>query len=406
LRPEAREAVARLKAAGYRVVMLSGDAPETVARVAAQIGLDEAHGAMAPDGKAQYLRDRKHAGERAAFVGDGVNDAPALAEAALGVAVAGAADVAGQAAAITILKPDLRLVAPALDIAGRTRTKIRQNLFWAFVYNLVGLPLAALGWLTPSVAGAAMALSSVSVVSNASRLSAWRPEAGLPSLALAVLRWALILGLFVPAGLTLLYAIAPPPATILMLGRMAEGEGWDYRWTPLDRISPNLVRAVIASEDQGFCRHAGFAWDEIDAAVRQAERDGGPVRGASSISQQTAKNVFLWPGRSYLRKGVEAYFTVLIEALWSKRRIMEVYLNVAEMGPGVYGAEAAARHWFQKAAKDLTAREAAALAAILPSPRRYRAAQPGGYIAGRIGTIAARAASVGRNGMADCVLRP
>lgn len=406
LKPEAAESVAMLRKAGYRVVVLSGDAPETVRRVAQDLALDEAYGGLSPDDKARFLRERAAKGERAAFVGDGVNDAPALSEAALGVAVANAAGVAGEAAAITIVKPDLRLLPAALDIANRTRGKIRQNLFWAFVYNIVGLPLAALGLLSPVLAGTAMALSSASVVANASRLSSWAPGAGLTPVLAFLLRWFLILAVFVPFLWVMLYAVAPVPGTLLMAGRMLEGDGARYDWTPIEDISPNLVRAVIASEDQSFCGHAGFAWDEIEAAVKRAEKTGKPVRGASTITQQTAKNAFLWPGRNYLRKGVEAYFTVLIEAFWSKRRIMEVYLNIAEWGTGIFGAEEASQHWFKKSARDLTVREAAALAAILPNPRKYKAAQSGPYIAGRTSVITRRAGGVRAAGGASCVLKP
>jgi P-type Cu+ transporter len=406
LKPEARAAVQALRADGYRVVILSGDTPETVARVAAELGVDEALGGLSPHDKADYLRQRAEAGERAAFVGDGVNDAPALSQAALGVAVANAAGVASEAAAITILKPDLRLLPAALDIANATRNKIRQNLFWAFLYNVAALPLAALGLLSPAIAGAAMALSSATVVGNAGRLSKWTPEGGLPSLFALLLRWILIIGVFAPVLWVLIYALLPPPGTLLMAGRMIEGDGARYSWRPLEQISPNLVRAVIASEDGRFCDHGGFAWDEIEAAMRRAEKTGQPARGASSITQQTAKNAFLWPARSYVRKGVEAYFTVLIEAFWGKRRIMEVYLNIAEWGPGVFGAEEGAQYWFKKPAKDLTVREAAALAAILPNPRTYKAAKPGPYIAVRTSVITRRAGGVRASGDANCVLKP
>lgn len=406
LRPEAIACVTQLREAGYRVAILSGDAPETVARVAQDLGVDEAHGGLSPQDKADFLRARAAQGDRAAFVGDGVNDAPALSAAALGVAVANAAGVAGEAAAITIVKPDLRLLPAALDIANRTRGKIRQNLFWAFIYNVIGLPLAALGLLSPAVAGAAMALSSVSVVANASRLASWTPGASIPSVFAFLLRWFLVLAVFIPVLWVLLYAVLPVPGTLLMLGRMIEGDGARFTWTPIENISPNLARAVIASEDQSFCDHAGFAWDEIEAAMRRAEKTGKPIRGASTISQQTAKNAFLWPGRHYVRKAAEAYFTVLIESFWTKRRIMEVYLNIAEWGPGVFGAEEAAQHWFKKSAKDLTMREAAALAAILPNPRYYKAAQSGPYIAGRTNTITRRAGGVRANGGALCVYKP
>jgi monofunctional biosynthetic peptidoglycan transglycosylase len=221
-----------------------------------------------------------------------------------------------------------------------------------------------------------------------------------------LLRWFAILVVIVPFVWVVLYALIPVPGTLLMAGRVLEGDGARYSWTSIESISPNLVRAVIASEDQSFCDHAGFAWDEIEAAMKRAEKTGKPARGASTISQQTAKNAFLWPGRSYIRKGVEAYFTVLIESFWSKRRIMEVYLNIAEWGPGIFGAEEASQHWFKKPAKDLSVREAASLAAILPNPRKYRAAQSGPYIAGRTSVITRRAGGVRVSGGAACVLQP
>lgn len=220
-------------------------------------------------------------------------------------------------------------------------------------------------------------------------------------------RLLLILGLIVlllPVGGVLAHAVVPPPTTLLMLARVIEGEGIDYRWRSLDRISPRLVEAVIASEDARFCSHRGFDMRAIEQAMERNRR-GGRVRGGSTISQQTAKNVFLWPRRSWIRKGLEAGYTVLIETFWSKRRIMEVYLNVAEWAPGVYGAEAAAQYWFRKSAADLTASEAARLAAVLPSPRRYQAASPGPYVRRRAGRVQAAMGTVRGDGLAACVLR-
>ena len=176
-----------------------------------------------------------------------------------------------------------------------------------------------------------------------------------------------------------------------------------HRWIDYDQISPHLKRAVIAAEDAKFCEHNGFDFQAIEKAY-EANAQGKKLRGASTISQQTAKNVFLWPGRDWVRKGFEAGYTVLIETLWGKRRIMEVYLNVAEWAPGVYGAEAASRHWFDKSADKLTAREAARLAAILPSPLKWKAAQPGPYVKRRSGKIGKAAGTINREGMAACVL--
>jgi monofunctional biosynthetic peptidoglycan transglycosylase len=213
---------------------------------------------------------------------------------------------------------------------------------------------------------------------------------------------AVLYGFGLTVFLTLAYRFVPVPTTMLMLSEgLLGGQAIKRNWVPLERISPNLIRSVIASEDNEFCRHWGFDFKEMEDAWKDAER-GGKLRGASTISQQTAKNVFLWPGRSWVRKGLEAYFTLMIEGLWPKRRIMEVYLNVIEWGPGVFGAEAAARKWFGKSASRLTRLEAARLAAILPSPKRYRANPPGPYVNDRGYTISARASNVDLNGADRC----
>lgn len=150
-------------------------------------------------------------------------------------------------------------------------------------------------------------------------------------------------------------------------------------WVPITKISPNMVQAVVASEDNLFMKHNGFSIDDINKALEE-QKAGKRLRGASTISQQTAKNVFLWPGRSLFRKGLEAYFTVLIELIWSKERIMEVYLNVIETGDGIYGVEAAAQEYFGKSAAQLSKSEAALIAVCLPNPRRFSPANPSAYI--------------------------
>ena len=211
----------------------------------------------------------------------------------------------------------------------------------------------------------------------------------------------LVLALLPLCGV-LVHALIPPPMTVLMARQAVAGHGLDYRWRGLNDISPRLVESVIAAEDSRFCAHSGFDMAAIEKAL-EANKRGRKVRGGSTISQQTAKNVFLWPSRDWIRKGLEAGYTVMIEALWSKRRIMEVYLNVAEWAPGVYGAEAAATHWFAKSARDLTPREAARLAAILPSPRRYSASAPGPYVRRRAARIQASARVVRNEGLATCV---
>lgn len=173
-----------------------------------------------------------------------------------------------------------------------------------------------------------------------------------------------------------------------MLIRCVEqkSDGKDMRlkhdWVPLEEINEKLQLAVVCSEDQNYLKHSGFDWGAIKKAMKQNKK-GKRIRGGSTITQQTAKNVFLWPGRSYVRKGFEAYFTFLIELFWSKERIMEVYLNSIEMGDGVYGAEAAAQFWFKKSASKLTKDQAAAIAAILPNPRKYVANPPSAYVTGR-----------------------
>ncbi|AQR62775.1 monofunctional biosynthetic peptidoglycan transglycosylase [Brevundimonas sp. LM2] len=214
---------------------------------------------------------------------------------------------------------------------------------------------------------------------------------------------ALLILALLPLGGVLIHRFLPVPVTILMAQQALAGKGLDYRWTPLEDISPHLVVSAIAAEDARFCSHGGFDLEAIEKALKHNE-NGRRIRGGSTISQQTAKNVFLWPGRDWVRKGLEAGYTVLIETGWGKRRILEVYLNVAEMGPGVYGAEAAARHWFGTSAADLSPRQAARLAAILPSPRRYDAGTPGPYVRRRASRIQAAARTVRNEGLAACVI--
>lgn len=181
-----------------------------------------------------------------------------------------------------------------------------------------------------------------------------------------------------------LYRFVDPPITYLMLERYVEMEEgrMDKEWKDLEEISPNMQLAVVAAEDQTYMDHWGFDVQAIEKALDHNEQ-GGRLRGGSTISQQTAKNVFLWPGRSWVRKGLEAWFTVLIELVWGKERILEVYLNVIELGNGIYGVEAAAQAYFNKPAADLSKSQAALVAAVLPNPRRYSVAKPTPYIRGR-----------------------
>ncbi|NHM05970.1 monofunctional biosynthetic peptidoglycan transglycosylase [Flavobacterium sp. CYK-4] len=190
----------------------------------------------------------------------------------------------------------------------------------------------------------------------------------------------------------LIFKWVPIPSTPLMVIRAIENKldnkemVCSHDWVPIEEISTNMQKAVIASEDANFLTHHGFDFKAIEKAMKSNEK-GKKLRGGSTISQQTAKNVFLWQGRSYLRKGLEAYFTVLIELVWGKERIMEVYLNSIEMGDGVYGIEAASKYWYRESAVALSAREAAGIAAILPNPRKFKATNSSAYTERRKGRI-------------------
>ncbi len=190
-------------------------------------------------------------------------------------------------------------------------------------------------------------------------------------------------------GLTIIYRFVPVPITPLMVIRLVE-QTFDsekkvrlYKdWVPMSEISRHAPQAVFAAEDQKFLTHKGFDFEAMEKAWENNKK-GKRIKGASTITQQTVKNVFLWPGRSYLRKGLEAYFTVLVELLWSKERIMEVYLNVIEMGDGIYGIEAASQAYYDKPAAKLNRNQAAMIAAVLPNPIRWTPTKPTGYIRGR-----------------------
>lgn len=218
----------------------------------------------------------------------------------------------------------------------------------------------------------------------------------------ALLRRALRLSLIVAACLCL-WVVASrwinPPTTVLIVSEWIRLGDVERDWRSLEDISPHMPRAAMGAEDARFCEHWGFDLIEIRKAMAEERRR----RGASTISQQVAKNVFLWPDGSWLRKGLEAGFTVLIELSWPKARIMEVYLNVAEMGPGVFGAEAAARHWFGKSAADLTLAEASRIAAILPNPKERSASRPSGFVSGRARAAAAGAETLRAEGRAACI---
>ncbi|TDD78424.1 monofunctional biosynthetic peptidoglycan transglycosylase [Flavobacterium caseinilyticum] len=214
---------------------------------------------------------------------------------------------------------------------------------------------------------------------------------------LKIILWFFGLSLF----FVIFFKFVPVPFTPLMVIRAIENKAagkevfFSHDWEPIENISMNLQKAVIASEDGTFLKHNGFDFVAMQKAYKSNER-GRRIKGGSTISQQTAKNVFLWQGRSYLRKGLEAYFTVLIELIWGKERIMEVYLNSIEMGNGVYGAQAAAEHWYRKGASSLTPMQAAGIAAILPNPRKYSATSSSSYINRRKAKIVRIMRTVGK----------
>lgn len=200
----------------------------------------------------------------------------------------------------------------------------------------------------------------------------------------------------------LAYRFINPPTTLTMLGDVAAGRGAQREWMGLDQMDRDMVRAAIGAEDSKFCAHHGFDFDAIQDAVKR-NASGGRIRGGSTISQQAAKNAFLWQGGGYARKGTEAWFTFLIENLWGKRRIMEVYLNLAETGIGTYGANAGSQRYFGHDSSAMSATEAARIAAVLPLPKKRGAIAPKGFTRRYGSTIAARIGVVGRDGLDACV---
>jgi monofunctional biosynthetic peptidoglycan transglycosylase len=216
---------------------------------------------------------------------------------------------------------------------------------------------------------------------------------------LRFLVWALIWFVGLSFALVLLFRFVPVPVTATML---MDEHGITKDWTPLSRIDRNMVSAAIAGEDGKFCTHDGFDREAIEEAIRRNQQ-GGRIRGGSTISQQTAKNVFLWQGGGYFRKGLEAWFTLLIEQAWGKRRILEVYLNVAETGIGTYGVEAGSQRYFNHSAARLTRDEAARMAAALPLPKERAVVDPSGFTRRYGNTIEARIGVVRRDGLDSCV---
>ena len=221
---------------------------------------------------------------------------------------------------------------------------------------------------------------------------------------LSVVEWLatglVTLFIVLPVGLTLIYRVVPPPLTSVMVIRFFEGDGGRRDWVPLKDIAPSVRAAVLASEDNSFCTHSGVDWPALKAAM-DAEVKGAGKGGASTITMQTARNLMLWPQRSYIRKGLELYVATLIELFWPKKRILEVYLNIAEWGPGVFGIEAAAQHHFGVSAGELTQREAARLAVILPNPREFHATASTGHVVRQAGIVERRIGQLGP--LLDCV---
>lgn len=216
-----------------------------------------------------------------------------------------------------------------------------------------------------------------------------------------LLLWFLILSV----AWVLAYRWVNPPITATQVGDLVEGRGLRADWMPIEEIDRNMVRAAVAGEDSKFCQHEGFDREAIEEAWRRNIEGGGVLRGGSTISQQTAKNAFLWQGGGFFRKGLEAWFTFLIETLWDKRRTMEVYLNIAETGIGTYGVNAGAWRYFDKGADQLTRQEAARLAAVLPQPKKREAVAPSGFTRRYGNMIAARMGVVQREGLDACVYR-
>ena len=217
--------------------------------------------------------------------------------------------------------------------------------------------------------------------------------------------WRMVLALFLASlAIVVIYRFVPPPITATMVGDLIAGRGLNKDWMSLDEMDRDMVRAAIAAEDSKFCQHAGFDLEAIEDAMKR-NASGGRIRGGSTISQQTAKNVFLWQGGGYFRKGVEAYFTFLIEHLWGKRRIMEVYLNVAETGIGTYGANAGSERYFGHDASAMSPSEAARIAAVLPLPKKRGAVAPKGFTRRYGNTITARIGVVRRDGLDACVYK-
>ena len=202
-----------------------------------------------------------------------------------------------------------------------------------------------------------------------------QPKKGRIRLALRYFTITIGLLAVIATATIIAYRFINPPGSTLMLARSIMGKSVRQKWVPIARISPNVIKAVITSEDGRFCQHWGVDWQEIRRAIKRARN--GQIRGASTISMQTAKNLFLWPQRSYVRKAIEIPLTFLMEAIWTKRRLLEIYLNIVEWGPGIFGVGEASKYHFGKSARNITTHEASLLAAALPNPILRRAGRPG-----------------------------
>lgn len=230
-----------------------------------------------------------------------------------------------------------------------------------------------------------------------------RPRGSLLSRLIGWTFKAIFIFILVSLTWVLAYRFINPPITFTMIKDMMDGRSVTRDWMSLGDMDPDMARAAIAGEDSKFCTHSGFDTQAIEGAMRRNAQGGSVIRGGSTISQQTAKNAFLWQGGGYLRKGLEAWFTLLIENIWDKRRIMEVYLNVAETGVGTYGANAGAQRYFGKDTSNLNRQEAARIAAVLPLPKRREAVAPTGFTRRYGNMIAARMSVVQRDRLDACL---
>lgn len=268
----------------------------------------------------------------------------------------------------------LMTASAASDVAKFWQKARQRPADWLASRKAASAPSAEGAWRDATIDAPRAGANTPSAA--ASQATGWR--ARYPRLARG-LRIAVIVAaayLVAPYPLIVLYSVFDPPVSALMLRNLFAGRGINYEWVDFENISPNLARAAVIAEDARFCRHYGVDWSAVSEALEDVE-EGDTPRGASTIPMQTAKNLFLWPGQSYLRKALELPLAYFLSALWSKQRVLEIYLNIAEWGPGIYGAEAASLYHFGKPASSLSRGEAALLVAALPSPLKRNAGRPG-----------------------------